>query len=290
MRVVVDESRYSFRFWLANFRRSFEIAACSRKTGQWLPIFLDYIGLHSLDYPYQLLLRSGDRLVLREHTDVIVFWMVFARHHYPVLSSHRVIVDVGANIGIFALYAAREAPCARIIAVEPFPDTRERLEETVDANGLRDRVTVLNCALSSAAEVKAMDSADCIPSQYRRIYSPALRTLNSSHRGPAGTEQDDYGIFVRTETLSYILDCTGIESADLLKMNIHGSEYDVLLSTPPEVLQRCRRIAVQYHELPAEMCMGKEQLFEHLRAIGFRLLQDDDTHRGAGLAMFTASP
>jgi hypothetical protein len=49
-----------------------------------------------------------------------------------------------------------------------------------------------------------------------------------------------------------------------MKMNIHGSEYEVLMSGSRTTLQRFRRIAVQYHGLPAEAHVGKKDLFEHL--------------------------
>jgi FkbM family methyltransferase len=225
---------------------------------------------------------------LLEHIDLVVFWMVFARRHYPVAASHRIILDIGANIGIFTLYAARKAPAARIIAVEPFPDTRERLEELVETNHLRDRVTILNCAVTGTAGERTMESAKGMPSQYRRIYSPETATLNASHRGPAGAKQDDNGVPVRSETLAHVLDHARVTIVDLVKMNIHGSEYDVLLHTDPGVLQHCRQIAVQYHELPPEMRLGKEQIFEHLKRLGFNLITDDDTHRGSGLAVFAA--
>lgn len=274
------------RAWLANLRRIPEIHACSRETQQWLAITLDYLGLRRVKYPYELRLRSGQRVTLREHMDVIVFWMVFARHHYPVAASHRVIVDIGANIGMFTLYAARQAPQARIIAVEPFPDTRERLRQLVETNHLSDRVMILDCALASAAGERTMDSAEGIPSQYRRIYSSATITLNARHRGPAGAKQNDCGVPVRTETLAHVLDRAGIGLIDLVKMNIHGSEYDILLHTHASVLQRCRQIEVQYHELPAAMGLGKEQIIERMQHLGFALISDDDTHRGSGLATF----
>jgi FkbM family methyltransferase len=273
------------RFWIDNLPRVSEISACSQETSQWFFVALDYLGLRRLPFPYELRLRTGERIVLREHTDVIVFWTVFARRHYPVAAWHHVIVDIGANIGMFTLYAARKAPEARIISIEPFPDTRSHLEEMVKANRLEDRVTVLDCAISSHAGERKMDSAAGIPSQYRRIFAPETRALNMRHRGRAGALQGDKGVPVRTETLGWVLDRPGVNAIDLVKMNIHGSEYDVLLSTDPKILQRCREIAVQYHEMPVEMQLGKQQIFEHLDGLGFGLVADHDTRRGSGLAV-----
>jgi FkbM family methyltransferase len=286
----VSPSAQNSRFrGISLFGRLPEVIQCSRETAQWIPVTLDYVGVRSLTYPFHLKLRTGERLTLHEHTDTIIFWLVFVRQHYPVSASHRVIIDIGANIGIFTLYAARQAPQAKIVSVEPFPDTFKRLEELVDTNGLSGRVTTLNCAVSSRTGNETMDSANGIPSQYRRIHSSVTVTLNAEHRGPAGSLPDQNGVRIRTETLGDILETAGVGSADLVKMNIHGSEYEVLLGTDPSVLKRCRQIAIQYHSMPPEMGLGKQTIFEHLGGLGFRLTLDDDTQRGSGRAVLAIS-
>ncbi len=278
-------NRSSHLYTWANLARLREIASCRRETKQWMPLSLAYLRLRRIRFPYELRLRTGQRLVLHEHTDLVIFWLVFVRRHYPVRVSDQIVVDVGANIGIFTLYAAREAPTARIIALEPFPDTRARLVALVESNGLTTSVTVLDCALAGASGVGSMDEAQGIPSQYRRIYSEATKTLNLEHRGSAGLGQSTKGVTVRKVTMAELLEEANIAKADLLKMNIHGSEYEVLLSTPPSVLQRCGRIAMQYHEIPAKANLTKYTLFECLAKAGFKLAYDDDTGRGAGRAI-----
>src|SRR3974390_562522 len=139
-----DHGRYLVSW--ANLARLREIALCRAETGQWRVLALAYLKARPLHYPYELKLRSGHRLRLQERTDLVIFWLVFVRRHYPVRETDNTIVDVGANIGIFTLYAAREAPAAKIVALEPFPDTRERLVELVEGNGLSGRVTIMDCA------------------------------------------------------------------------------------------------------------------------------------------------
>lgn len=279
-------ARSGRRFSWSNLGRLPEVASCRRETSQWLALSLAYLRLRRLRYPFEVKLRCGERLVLAEYTDLLIFWLVFVRRHYPVRAADRVIVDVGANIGVFTLYAAREAPAARIIALEPFPDTRARLVELVGINGLAGRVAVLDCALARSSGVGAMDEADGIPSQYRRIYSEATTTLNAEHRGKAGLAESAEGITVRKITVAEMFDEAKVEIVDFMKMNIHGSEYEVLLSTPAEVLRRCARIAVQYHEMPAASGLTKHSIFEYLGQAGFTLTLDDDTGRGAGRAVF----
>jgi hypothetical protein len=131
-----------------------------------------------------------------------------------------------------------------------------------------------------------MDSAEGIPSVYRRIHSEGTAALNSRHRGVAALDQLA-GIPVQKRTLAEIFELIDASYVDLMKMNIHGSEYAVLLNTPTNVLLHFRRIAVQYHELPAAANIGKTQLFSNLGKSGFHLISDQDTGKGSGLAVLS---
>jgi FkbM family methyltransferase len=271
---------------LANLSRVPEILTCYRETCEWMSLTLAYLGLRPLRLPYHLRLRSGETLVLAEPLDLVIFWLVFVRRHYPVNPSDRVIFDVGANIGVFTIYAARQAPHAKIIAIEPFPETCLRLQRQVESNHIADRVVVLNCAVDEKSGRGEMDSAEGIPSQYRRIASDATTTLNVRHRGAAALKKVA-GIPVNTKTLADVLEIAHADNVDLMKMNIHGAEYGVLMNAPSSVLQHFTRIAVQHHELPASAQMGKGQLFSYLGKSGFHLLYDRDTGRGSGLALLS---
>lgn len=61
------------------------------------------------------------------------------------------VLDCGANIGTYALLMAHlVGPRGTVIAFEPFPPIRERLEENIALNGFEGRVRVHGEALSDA--------------------------------------------------------------------------------------------------------------------------------------------
>jgi hypothetical protein len=69
-------------------------------------------------------------------------------------------------------------------------------------------------------------------------------------------------------------------------MDIEGSEWEVLLSTDPSVLNRIRYIQVEYHEMPARFGYTPEKLFAHLMEAGHQLtFRFEDAHH-TGLAHF----
>ena len=58
-------------------------------------------------------------------------------------------IDVGANQGLFSLLAGFNPNCRQIIALEPVPETHQKLAANISANGLDDVATALNAGLSS---------------------------------------------------------------------------------------------------------------------------------------------
>jgi predicted RNA methylase len=63
-----------------------------------------------------------------------------------------VVVDVGANIGVFTLYAAKQG--AHAYAYEPMPPTYAVLQQNVEAHRLGRLVHTRNIGLSDRAEEK----------------------------------------------------------------------------------------------------------------------------------------
>lgn len=253
---------------LRNAPRAPEILRCAQETTLWQPLTAAYLGLSVLQYPFVLRLRAGEHIQIEELTDLKAFWQIFLRRVYRVDSTDRVIVDLGANIGIFTLYAARRAPQANIFSVEPFPSTFRRLLATVGDHHLDDRVTCLNVAAAGSSATRLMPEA-AVPSQ-RRALSPVDFSANAS------TVPQVIG-----NTLEALFDENHLQHVNLLKVDIEGSEYEVFLSTSPNVLKRIDRIALEYHGDSTPY--NKQQLFDHLRSAGFVNVLDASDTQGYGI-------
>lgn len=206
-------------------------------------------------------------MILETFHDLITFWIIFFRKEYMVDNANKIIIDAGANIGTFSLFAARAAPDAQIVALEPFPATRARLEFHVKRNGLANRVECRPWALAGSESRRFMAGGNA-PSQ---------------SRGLADAGECEEGVVVEAVTLELLLDRTGLQFVDLLKMDIEGAEYEVFLSTPDKVLHRFRAIALEYH--PNGL---KRVLFDRLLAAGFHLVRDKENRCGSdgGVAHF----
>src|SRR5260370_42130319 len=70
------------------------------------------------------------------------------------ISPGDIVFDVGANIGVFTLCAAKQG--AHIYAFEPIPPTFEVLQHNIHLHGLDNIAQARNIGLSNRAEEKLM--------------------------------------------------------------------------------------------------------------------------------------
>lgn len=239
-----------------------------RETSQWLPVTLAYLGIKELSYPFSLKIRGIEPVTLREDGDLLAFWQIFLRRVYPVRGNEALIVDAGANIGFFTLFAARESPRARIFSIEPFPESYERLCLNVGNNRLDNRVTCINCALGKSSESRMMKLAG------KRSQSRRVIAFDKSKSSDAAV--------VSTRTLEQVLDLQGIARVDFLKMDIEGGEYEAFFSTRNDVLRRINVIALEYH--PGVETYSTGEMLSYLEKAGFKVTRDTPNHEGYGMA------
>lgn len=98
---------------------------------------------------------SGESFACVEHHELEVMYVELVQHdvyfqHGITLTPDSVVVDVGANIGMFAWHVQQKAKGARVYSFEPLPPTFAALSENVRALGL-STVEPINMGLSSQA-------------------------------------------------------------------------------------------------------------------------------------------
>lgn len=166
------------------------------------------------------------------------------------------VLDIGANIGIFTLSAARKAgPHGRVFAIEPIARNVQSLCAGIYGNGFTN-VGVFPVAASASAGVV-----------------PMLRNANSSngivdtHVSPRMADA-----FAPTQPVHQLLQ--GIDRLDVIKIDIEGHEplawpsIDVLVRRhKPVVFTEFNPVAIRNHSrVGPEVYL--EQLFAHAPEIG----------------------
>jgi len=177
-------------------------------------------------------------------TDAVVVREIWCENVYEVfdgdLSDTGIVVDLGANIGAFTLYAAALG-AKKVIAVEPQKENVEMLVKNVGAN----RHNVPNCEFIfeergiSGYMGEAMMNAKHGDSSIVGVHSSTMNT-------PAGKE--DFTQRIRTTTLDGLFKDHGLEFIDVLKIDIEGLEGEVILAASESTLNLCRYITLEYDQ------------------------------------------
>ncbi len=166
------------------------------------------------------------RLRLRDRSDLEALLHVFVREEYalPEGLEPRVIVDLGANIGLASLYFADRHPQAEIHAFEPDPRSYARLCANVREH---PRIRAYPCALSERP-------------------GPVAFTSHAAHlcSALASRRQDGRRITVPGRDLESLLALVA-RPVDVLKFDIEGAE--VFLFRRPELLSRVGYLLGEVH-------------------------------------------
>ncbi|MBM3542930.1 MAG: FkbM family methyltransferase [Alphaproteobacteria bacterium] len=149
---------------------------------------------------------------------LLVIPHLFDHHELAMLSQAlypgSTFIDIGANVGIYSIFAALQAgPDAKIIAVEPHPLALERLRCNIVLNDLTN-IVVEELALSGLNGSIHLSTVD--------------RNFGRSSIVFDDTARDKSVIEVKTDTLFGICDKHGLASLDAVKLDVEGAEDRIL--------------------------------------------------------------
>ena len=128
-----------------------------------------------------------------------------------------VVLDIGANVGNYAIQVLRIQPTARVYAFEPHPLTYDRLRETSIKFGFQ--AFNVGCG-SRNCELPIYDYQDSNGSEHASLYKEVFSDLISGK-----DLSENRAKIVRLDDFSLTQDWTTI---DLLKVDVEGNELDVL--------------------------------------------------------------
>jgi FkbM family methyltransferase len=216
----------------------------------WPLYFFNYLSRRK--QPAEYVLRNGYKLIDSRGTIPGTIAVVFIRQEYGPLQDYKTILDIGANMGCFAVYAALACPNAEIYCFEPEERNFGNLKMNININSLDKRVHAINCAVASSTGSRELVIGE----------SPlnSLVTLEAS-----GSRQT-----VNCVTLRDIFRENKLESVDLVKMNCEGAEYEIFEGCTTEDFERMPRIRVEYHNLDNEKQTG-EWLAKYLESHGYQI-------------------
>lgn len=175
---------------------------------------------------------------------------IFKKEIYEFNPKHDnpVILDIGANIGLSALYFSETYPTGRIYAYEADPEIFDLLTKNINNNGI--------------------GNVSCVNSAIWKTDGTISFHNTGADSGFLNMDGDNANtISVKALSLETLLNSHS-DDIDLLKMDIEGAEIKTILSYP-EGLKKIDHLFVEYHSFENQE-QALDLLLSVLTKTGFR--------------------
>ena len=194
----------------------------------------------SPDQTYQVELRKYPlRFHVRGAMDVWSLKETFLDRFYErfgtPLHDKWTVIDIGAGLGDYTIFAVFDHSNNRIFAFEPFPESFVLLNKNIAVNGTQE-VHTFKQAVAGQSGQMILDFSGGEPLQ---ITSGELH----QHAQINGDK-----MVVESISLADTLIKNDISQCDLLKLDCEGAEFDIIFNTTEEILYRIKRIVMEYHD------------------------------------------
>ena len=185
------------------------------------------------------------------------------------------VIDAGANNGDWAAELMRFCVPGKLVCVEPHPALAETLRRRYADH---PSVRVVEAALGRAAGTAELHVAANPLLHSLRVPSLGMTALFPEHFKMKSTTQ------VAVQTLDGV--AGGLASVDLLKIDVQGSERD-LLAGAAQTLRRTRFVLLEANFVPHyEGEAGFAELDAQMRAQGFALANYSNPRGGQSRALY----
>jgi FkbM family methyltransferase len=197
----------------------------------------------------------------------------YFRHGFTIEPTDTV-VDIGGNIGAFAVLAGSLATGGRVVTVEPDSRNVRLLEQNLALNGLRN-VTVMHAAISGT---------DAPVTLHLAAEGGGFNTTVSGTHNHQLARAWTHAVTVPGITLADVFHRHAIDRCDFLKIDCEGAEFDAIAACPLDVLQRVRRAAMEYHAQTGDQRISA--FLSKLRDSGLRIVEQECFQTGRGGHLF----
>ena len=160
-------------------------------------------------------------------TDPIVIREIWEEDVYHVdrnsFNHGGVVVDIGANIGSFSIFAASYG--TKVYAIEPEPHNLEALKTNIALNNMTDNIIVCPYGISD----------------YK-----GTAVINDGGGGATIKDDGAFGAEIEVMSLDQFFALYHIDQVDVLKIDVEGSELEIICGASKETLNKCKYITMEF--------------------------------------------
>jgi amino acid adenylation domain-containing protein/FkbM family methyltransferase len=227
----------------------------------------------------------------RNETDYIyneIFVLQAYLRHGIAIRDGDCIVDAGANIGLFTVFANRLARNLRMIAFEPNPAAFACLKVNAEAWGTAVKCRPFGLSREAGSAELTFFEGLSLLSGFHADAATERDVVRSYvlNQQPASVDDEQFSrdvgeliedrlrattVTAELRTLSSVIAEEGIDQIDLLKINVEKSELDVLLGLAPDDWPRIRQLVIE-----VDRQASLEPINALLEQHGFEVLVEQD--------------
>lgn len=191
------------------------------------------IYLHLTKNEYVVLeLRNGLKIKIRVNsTDLIAFTHVWILEEYGKpgfeISNTDIIIDIGAHIGLFALYASQFCKEGKIHCFEPVKENFDMLLSNIELNSLKN-------IMPENVAVAGNDGSITI-------------YMNRDESGHSMYVPSKDAIETTSVSLNTIFHRNSIKKCNFLKIDCEGCEYTIIESMNEDQAECIEKMCIEYH-------------------------------------------
>lgn len=177
--------------------------------------------------------RTNKKIKVRTNTtDFMALANVWLLEDYKIkkfeINSDDVIIDIGAHIGIFTIYASQFCNNGKIYSFEPVRENYDLLLNNIKLNH-SEQVKPFNLAVSNTND-------DVVA-----IY------INDDKAAHSIFPSSESSINVKSITLQNIFEENNINHCNFLKLDCEGAEYEILCNLPAKYFKEIDKIVMECH-------------------------------------------
>ena len=181
------------------------------------------------------------------------------------------ILDVGANIGQFALAASCCFPKAKIYCFEPIPSAFMQLKKNIKRN---PQIQAFNCALGNHP-----GKARFYENKFSQVSS--LYKIDKRNDNPKYDQDKTMPVDVDICRLDDLYPSLDIKTPVLLKMDVQGMEKEVLQGSGSALLKITDFVLLEVPFIPLyEHQLLFDELNDYMRSLDYKLLAPIGINKG----------
>ena len=176
--------------------------------------------------------KTGLKIRIRVNsTDLMAFTHVWLIQEYSApkfkINNNDLILDIGAHIGLFSLFASQFCKNGKIFCYEPIKENYNELLQNIKINNIKN-IFPFNCAVSNKTEKI-------------KIY------LNDDESGHSIFLENSNYVEVDSISINDIFENHSITKCNFLKLDCEGAEYEIIELLSKKHLGKIEKSVIEYH-------------------------------------------